>query len=289
MNGGRLGISGLGLIGGSIGLRARAAGAAVTGYDHDARAVAGALARGAIDAAAPDLLSLAAASDTLVIALPVDATCAVLAALGGVSGPALIIDVASVKLRPVQAGSQVPNYVGTHPMAGSERAGIEAARGGLFGNATWAYMPHADESLLARTRHFIVSMGAVPLEIGPEQHDAIVALTSHLPQALSVLLGAALHSAIRADGRVLELCGPGMLSMLRLAHSPESMWNPIVAANAAPIAGQLRSMAQALTAAAAGLESGESAALMSYFASGRDAAHELEKRFLSGPRSSAYP
>jgi prephenate dehydrogenase len=286
---GRVGIAGLGLIGGSIGLRARAAGLAVIGYDRDAEALARALARGAIDAAAPDLAALAAGCATLVIALPVDATCAVLASLTEMSGPALIVDVASVKVPPARAGALVANYVGTHPMAGSERAGIEAARSGLFINATWAYMPHPDESLLARARELIVSMGAVPLEIDPGEHDAIVALTSHLPQALSVLLGAALASAIRADRRVFDLCGPGMLSMLRLARSPESMWEPIVAANALPIAGQLRSTAQALLAAAAGLESGESAALMSYFTPARDAAHDLEKRFMPGARSSTYP
>ena len=232
MTAGRLGIAGLGLIGGSIGLRARTAGLPVLGFDRDSETLSRALARGAIDAAASDLPSLAAGCDTLVIALPVDATCEVLASLAGIDGPQLIMDVASVKRQPAQAGALVANYVGTHPMAGSERAGIEAAHGGLFANATWAYAPHPDESLLARTREFIALMGAVPLEIDPGEHDAIVALTSHLPQALSVMLGAALESAMEADRRVFDLCGPGMLSMLRLARSSESMWRPIVAANA---------------------------------------------------------
>ena len=285
MNVARLGIAGLGLIGGSIALRARSARTPVTGYDRDPGTMSRALARGLIDTAAPDLPSLARASDILVIALPVDATRDALDARAGSPGPALVIDVASVKAPLVAAGGRVANYVGTHPMAGREQGGIDFADQDLFEHATWAHAPHADAALIARTREFIVAMGALPLEIDPWQHDAIVALTSHLPQALSALLGAELAAAARADRRVTELCGPGMMTMLRLARSPESIWAPIVSANALPIARRLRSLAQALDGAAAALESGDGVPLMSNFAPARAAAGELEERFRTGPRS----
>jgi len=285
----RLGIAGVGLIGGSIALRARAARAHVIGFDRDAETLSRALARGVIDASAPDLESLAGECETLIVALPVDATGAALERLAGRSGPALVIDVASVKLPLVLRGARVANYLGTHPMAGREQGGIDAADAGLFENATWAYMPHHDAELILRTRSFIAAMGALPLEIDPVRHDAIVALTSHLPQALSVVLGAALAVAADHDRRVMDLCGPGMMSMLRLARSPEATWLPIVTANAAPLAERLRSVARALDSAAAALEAGDSAPLMSYFGVAHRAAVVLEERFPPAPRSSAYP
>jgi prephenate dehydrogenase len=280
----RLGIAGIGLIGGSIALRARP-GHAVIGYDRDPATLAQALARGSIDEAAPDLAALARRCETLVVALPVDATREALEALAGSPGPALIIDVASVKAALVRAGARVTNYVGTHPMAGREQGGIEFADAALFENATWAHTPHPDLALIAKTRAFIGAMGAVPLEIDAERHDAIVALTSHLPQALAVVLGSELAAAARHDRRVTELCGPGMMTMLRLARSPQSVWAPIVTANARPIAQRLRSMAQALDSAAAALEVGQNAPLMSHFAPAREAVNELEERFLPSPRS----
>lgn len=281
----RLGIAGLGLIGGSIALRARASQTSVIGYDRDAATLSRALAGGSIDAAAPDLAALARDCDTLVVALPVDAAAAALEALAGSPGPALVIDVASVKASLVRPGSLVANYVGTHPMAGREQGGFDFADPRLFVNATWAHSPHPNAALITKTRDFIVAMGAVPLEIAPEPHDAIVALTSHLPQALAVVLGAELAVAARADHRVTELCGPGMMTMLRLARSPESIWAPIVAANAEPIARRLRSMARALEICAAGLESGDNAPLMAHFAGAREAVSELEERFLPSSRS----
>jgi len=294
----RVGVAGVGLIGGSIALRARANGSSVVGFDRDASTLERGLANGVIDTCAPDLEALAASCQILVIALPIGATLAALETLAdrpgssaadGGPGPALIIDVASVKAPFVDVGARVGAYIGTHPMAGSERGGIGAADANVFENATWAHMPHRRPDLVAAARAFIVTMGAHPLEIDAVRHDAIVALTSHLPQALSVALGAELAAAASGDRRVLELCGPGMASMLRLARSPAGLWSSIMTANAAPVAGRLRRIAAALEAAADGLESGESEPLMSYFESAGAIAGALEERISRVARSSPYP
>ncbi len=284
----RLGIAGVGLIGGSIALRGRAAFARIIGYDRDQAALAHAHGVGMIDETVADLASLAARCDTLVIALPVDAAVAALVELADVHGPALIIDVASVKAPLAAAGARVAAYVGTHPMAGRERSGVAAADAELFCGATWAYTPNPDPLLVERTRAFIAMMGSRPLEIDPLRHDAIVALTSHLPQVLSVVLGSELAAGASRDDRVLDLCGPGMLTMLRLASSAEAVWAPIVAGNATALAGTLRSVARELDRAATGLEAGESAALMSYFEPARSIAGALQERFETPSRSSAY-
>ncbi len=288
MSGTSLGIAGVGLIGGSIALRARSSQARIIGYDRDPAVLTQALARGMIDAAAADLESLARESETLIIALPLDATVSALETLADRPGPRLTIDVASMKAPLVAAGSRVASYVGSHPMAGREAAGLAAADAGLFENATWAYTPRADARLIRAIRAFIAAMGALPLEIEAGDHDEIVALTSHLPQTLSVLLGDHLARAAQADRRVLELCGPGMRSMLRLARSSPSMWSPIVAANAAPLAAQLRALGAVIDRVATALETGESGPLMSYFESARTSAVALEERFAPPGRSSAY-
>lgn len=288
MNGVRLGIAGLGLIGGSIALRARARGARVVGFDGAPGAVTQARERAALDEIAPDLGELARRCDTLVIALPVDATVAalsVLAALDVHGRPSLIMDVASVKAPMEPFAAALPSYVGTHPLAGRERAGIGAADADLFERATWAYVPHANSALVERVLAFIAAMGARPVAIAAARHDRIVALTSHLPQALSVTLGAQLAAAAAREPAVMELCGPGIRSMLRLARSPRALWQPIVSANATPIVAELRSIVSALTAAADGLEQGDSAALMSYFEAASSAAGALEERLSIGSRS----
>ncbi len=282
---GPLGIAGVGLIGGSVALRARSTGVHVIGYDHDPAVAARALESGALDASASDLLSLAAACHTLVVSLPVDATVAALERLSAVRGPRLIIDVASVKGPMVRFGPALPTFVGTHPMAGRERGGIDAADARLFERATWAYLPHADPRVRGRLHAFIAAMGARGLEIAAARHDAIVAVSSHLPQVLSVTLGAELAAARQNDELVTNLCGPGMMSMLRLARSPATTWRPIVAANAEPLALHLRSVAQALLSAADGLDRGDSSQLMSYFEVAHGISSALEDRIRSDSAS----
>jgi len=262
----RLGIAGTGLIGGSIALRAREKRANVRVVDPDAATMDRARARGAADEVAPSLEALAAQCDVLVIAMPVDATCVALASLGKAKQlPALIIDVASVKRPVMSAAAALPQFIGTHPMAGRELGGIDAADANLFAGATWAHVPHADQALVTRVKELIAALGAHPFEIAAGDHDDIVALTSHLPQLLSVLLAGELADAAVTDARVGELCGTGIESMLRLSRSPQSVWGPIFAANARPIAARVRAFARALEASATALEEADISRLMAYF------------------------
>lgn len=287
MTGERIGIVGLGLIGGSIALRARARGAWVTGFDLDPAATAQAMERAAVDRLEPSLDALAGNCDMLVIALPLAAAADALEELGSraAPGPTLVIDVASVKAPLARFSGSLAGYIGTHPMAGRERAGLASADPELFENATWAHVPHANATLIARVRAFIGAMGARPLAIEALEHDTIVAATSHLPQAISIVLAAELAGQMHDDPRVIELCGPGMMSMLRLARSPAALWSAIFSANAVPLAARLRSLAGELAAAADGLDRGDSTQLMSYFEDARDAVDALAERFPTNSRS----
>jgi prephenate dehydrogenase len=270
----RVAVAGTGMIGTSVALAARAAGFHTTGWDPDERALAGAAARGALDATAASAAEALAAADTVVIAAPLAATLDLLRALPPAPRAGLVVDVASVKAPVVAAGAGVPCFVATHPIAGSERAGPAAASALLFVDRTWAYVPPQDAALEERARAFIASLGAVPLALPAAEHDALVAFTSHLPQVAATALGVLLAGRIDEPG-VRALCGTGMGSMVRLARSEFGVWEGILAANAAAIAQEVRTFADILRSVADAVESRDTRALGGWFAAAGRAAEAL--------------
>ncbi|MGH7737397.1 MAG: prephenate dehydrogenase [Candidatus Tyrphobacter sp.] len=240
-----LGVVGTGLVGASVGMRGRAAGASVVGCDTNRDALARALARGAIDEEA-SRDEVYGGCDTIVIALPPEAACAELRRLSGT--PArwrLLIDVASVKRVIMKAAQGVARFVGTHPLAGAEASGPECADATLFEGRTWCYVPSGDAELDARVAGLITMLGAAPLSVTAEEHDATLAVTSHLPQMVAWLLAA----KIRSKGVESErFCGPAGLEVLRLARSSPALWNEILQANADNVGAAARALAAELTA-----------------------------------------
>jgi len=272
-----LGIAGIGLIGGSLALRAHAAGATVIGYDRDPAALRAATAAGALDETARDIEDLAERCAIVAIALPVDATIDVLANTPALARAEMVFDVASVKLPVVAAASGLPHFVASHPLAGRELSGFGAADGALFEGRTWAVVPSRDPAVQSRLEALVTALGARPLIVTAADHDRLVAISSHLPQVLSVALGAELSAAGDADDRVYDLCGPGMQSMLRLAHSDAALWNGIAQANAPALAGALEALASVLQATAAGLRAGNTDALLAAFADAHRALDALKR------------
>lgn len=277
MKGTVLGIAGVGLIGGSIALRAHAAGATVIGYDRDPDALLAASAAGALDGTAPDLETLAERCAVVAIALPVDATIEAVSMTPALARAELVFDVASVKAPVVKAAIGLPRFVASHPLAGRELGGFGAADAALFEGRTWAIVPALDPVIQARLEKFVTAMGARPLILSAADHDRLVAISSHLPQLLSVVLGARLAAAGDADGRVYDLCGPGMQSMLRLAHSDAALWAPIAQANATALADALEAVAAALQTAAGELRAGKLDGLLAAFEGAHRAVDALER------------
>jgi prephenate dehydrogenase len=272
-----IGVAGVGLIGGSIALRAHALGASVIGFDSDPDALRAATACGALDGTAPDLAHLAERCPIVAIALPVDATVAALSGTPGLACAELVFDVASVKMPVVAAAAALPNFVASHPMAGRERGGFGAADAGLFDGRTWAVVPALDPSLQHRLEGIVAALGARPLILTAADHDGLVAVSSHLPQLLSVVLGEQLAAAGDRDGRVYDLCGPGMHSMLRLAHSDAALWGPIARANAGALAGALDGAVEALQLLTAELRAGKIDGLLAAFEEAHRAVETLER------------
>lgn len=122
-------------------------------------------------------------------------------------------------MRPLRAvaGS---NFVAGHPLAGSHLRGLAAARGDLFEGKPW-FLDAEDERVDAMVR----DCGAIVERTSAEEHDAAMALTSHLPQILSTALAAYL------DPEDLRFAGRGLRTFLRLAGSDGSVWAPVIAAN----------------------------------------------------------
>jgi len=269
-------VIGAGLIGASIGLRARECGMRVAGYDAVPENGRKALEAGALDLLAEDLRSVGEA-EVLVLATPLDATLALLERL--VREPpraALVLDVASLKEPVARAGAALANFVPTHPIAGSERSGPEAARADLFAGKVWTYDPAASAEALERLAAFVTAMGALAVPVASDEHDRIVALTSDLPQVVAVALGALLRERIDGEPAVAALCGTGIRGAIRLGASPWTMWRPILTSNAAPAAREVRRLCALLSEVAGALEAGRPQELEPHFAAAAAAFAQLD-------------
>jgi len=226
----RLALLGIGLIGGSVGLAARERlGAQVVGFDPDPQVRDRALARGAIDAAVDDPAALGPA-DVAVVAAPVHALAQRIAdACAHVPG-AVVTDVGSTKRALVEAVDRDP-YIGGHPLAGAEVAGVEHARADLFAGATWYLTPRADSEgiLLERLHRFVTGLGAVPTVIGSAEHDRLMAAFSHVPH---VVANALVAQATRALGEeAIPVVGPSFRDATRVAGANPALWAGIYDAN----------------------------------------------------------
>lgn len=204
-------IIGLGLIGGSAGIALRRCGWRV-GYLDPGVPLASALASGAADEGELE------DPDVVLVATPVDVAAGLVVRFA--ARECAVTSACSV-MRPLRAVASA-RFVAGHPLAGSQERGLGAASGNLFEGRPWfldAEDPRVDE--------FVRDCGGVIERVSAEEHDAAVALTSHLPQILSTALAAALHE--RDDLR--RFAGSGLKTLLRLAGSDASVWAPVIEAN----------------------------------------------------------
>lgn len=240
----RVGIAGLGLIGGSIALALRAArpDIHITGVDV-APTIEAALSRKIIDDARESAGALADL-DLIVLATPVAAILETVDELGRRGVSAVVTDVGSTKRRILEAAEHaaLEHFIGGHPMTGSERAGLEAARADLFSGRPWFLMPGhgASPSARALVDRFVRTVGGTPVAIAPDAHDRNVAYLSHLPQLLSVWLMVTSGDAVGEGG--LKYAGRGFDEMTRLAASSSAVWQSIIATNADYIAEALHEL-----------------------------------------------
>lgn len=226
-------------MGGSLGLAVRAADPAafVAGYDADAPTLRAALDRGAITERFESPTALPADVDLVVLAVPPRAAADLVRAIAGVMPPdAVLMDLSSIMLPALTASLESPAladcYVPAHPLAGSEASGIGAARADLYrGAAVLIGRPLETGAPASRVAALWTAIGARPASIAPTLHDALVALTSHLPYAASVALVRTLRRTGSMTRALAETAGPGLRDTTRVAGSSSALWSEILALN----------------------------------------------------------
>lgn len=231
----KIGIVGLGLIGGSIALAARQAWpkSLVVGVDRR-EVIEAAIPRHVVDVAGEDLIVLADV-DVVILAAPVRQNVSLLADLDeNVHRDAIVTDTGGTKRAIVGAAAALPSrltFVGGHPLAGAAHGGLEYARGDLFRNRPWLLTPRggSEEGALERLKAFVRGLGGVPQVMSAEEHDRLLAFLSHLPQLTASALMAAVGTAVGEAG--LALAGRGLVDTTRLASSPPDIWRDITATN----------------------------------------------------------
>ncbi len=226
---------GVGLIGGSLGMALRARGLAreVVGVTRAEARISQARSSGAIDRGTTDPAAGVDGADLVVLAVPPDQILpAARQVLPHLRPGALLTDVASVKAGIVRAIDALirpesgVTFVGGHPMAGNEGQGIAAAEPGLFEGTVYLVTPtpRTPRAGVDRLAGLARALGAVPIEMAPDEHDRTVALVSHLPY----LVAAALMGATGSDA---PAAGPAFLGATRVAGSPVALWAQICRLN----------------------------------------------------------
>jgi prephenate dehydrogenase len=226
-----------------------------------APAIRDALDRGAIDEARP-LVQAVARADLVFLSQTIGRILDTLRVIGPCLRPeTLVTDAGSTKSRIVdQARSSLrgAQFLGGHPMAGKEKRGASEADPALFAGRTWILTPtnpaHLEAPPARELLFWIRKIGALPLVMAPEEHDRVVALTSHLPQLLSTALAATLSLRLTAPEH-LKAAGPGLADMTRLASSSYDLWKDILETNRTAVEGALAASIEELQRLRAGLTS----------------------------------
>jgi prephenate dehydrogenase len=259
----KVAVLGVGLIGGSIGLAARTrVGAQVCGYDPDPEVRTRALELGAIDAEAADVASVVAQADVVFVASPVAALPdAVRQALEACGPDCVVSDVGSTK-RIVAEVDRDERFVGGHPLAGAETAGVAHSRADLFDGATWYLTPTAGTTgvLYERLHRLLVSFGAQPVAIDPDTHDRLMASVSHLPHVLANLLVTQAAGALDG-GEQLPAVGPSFRDATRVAGANSAIWTDIYLSNRDAVIARIDETLRRLTEVRGMLEREDGAAV----------------------------
>jgi prephenate dehydrogenase len=257
-------IVGVGLIGGSVALAARQRGVArrVLGVGRNSQTLEQAVQRGILDAYHLDLPWAVAQADLTVFCTPVDQIPAQILAVADVCPVgALLTDAGSTKAAILAAvEGRLPagvHFVGSHPLAGSEKRGHEHADANLFhGRLTVVtHTPRTDPDALERVSDFWRALGSRVKVMTPQDHDAALALTSHLPHLTAAALAGILPPELH------ELTATGFRDTTRVAAGDPSIWTGILVQNRAALLDGLGRLMTRLARFREALQAGDTAAL----------------------------
>ena len=283
----RVAVLGVGLIGGSIGLGARRRlGAEVVGHSRSAASVERAIELGALDRGAGSLAEACEGAELVFCAGPVAALPDQARAALQASGPETVVtDVGSTKGELVGALGGDERFIGGHPLAGAETAGVDNARADLFEGARW-YLTPTDRSsgiLYDRLQRTVAGLGARPQAIEPAAHDRLMATISHLPHVLANALAAEAAAELARDAERMPETGPSFRDMTRVAGSNPAIWADIFASNSEAVADSVEAVARRLEEAAALIRGGDREAVAAWHAAAGEDRRLLETDLEAGP------
>jgi len=236
----KIAIIGVGLLGGSIGLavKSRRLAREVAGFVRRPASLKDCEKAGAVDYATTDLLAAVSNADLVILCTPLSQMRQRVAELlPALKRGAIVTDVGSVKAGVVRELESLiqksgAHFVGSHPMAGAEKTGVGAARADLFVNAVCVVTPAKKSNLEAfrKVEAFWKSLGARTLQLAPEQHDALVSRSSHLPHIVAAALANLVLNPAQPEIQS-ALCATGFRDTTRIASGSPEMWRDIVLAN----------------------------------------------------------
>lgn len=283
-------ILGLGLMGGSLaaGLRQRGLVRRVVAWGRREASLKRGLALGYIDDYSLDLGRALSGADMVVIATPTIIAEDVLALLPGLLSPdSVVTDVASVKgnlLRRARQlwGTEPPNLVLGHPIAGSEASGVEAARADLFEQHRVILTPteHTDRAALAVVEEMWSAVGAEVVQMEVDRHDQVLAATSHLPHLLAYNL-VDLLAGQDAQQDIFRFAAGGFRDFTRIASSDPKMWHDISLANSEALLQMIDQYSEHLQRLRAAIEARDSEQIMGLYSNAKQARDRFADRLLA--------
>lgn len=281
----RLCIVGMGLMGGAVGSAARRSGAVtrVIGVADNQQTIDAAKRIGAVDEATLDLQLGVRDADLVLLAVPVRLIPEVAAAvIPACRDGAILTDLGSTKsvvvsgIEALISRLKAPvQFVGSHPLTGSEKTGVTASSEVQLEGATCVLTPtpSTDNEAYRQVDDFWKSLGMKTMRLAPSEHDAVLARSSHLPHLLAYAL---VHAQ---SERSMTLSGPGLRDMTRLAGSEASLWVDVFAQNATELAKVVREFGEEVVRL-----SEEVAMLEQAGTPGAESARERLFRFLADAR-----
>jgi prephenate dehydrogenase len=278
----RIAVLGVGLIGGSIGLAARdRLGATVSGFDPDAENLERAVRIGALDHAAGSAAEALEGVEAVFCAAPVRALGdLVRGALADTGAGCVVSDVGSTKreLSASLAGHPgAGRFIGGHPIAGAETAGVEHARADLFEGARWYLTPNeqSEGTLYHALQSTIAGLGARPQAIDADSHDRLMATVSHLPHVIANVLVGQAAAASTEESEGLPEVGPSFRDTTRVAGANPAIWTDIFSSNGDAVAAEIDAAVERLQQASRLIRSGDRAAVAEWHRAARDSRSAL--------------
>ena len=280
---GTVAIVGVGLIGGSLGmaLKTRRLAERVIGIGRSRERMDKAVALGAIDMGVTELREGLAEANVVVLCTTVGNIIETIAeTLAWVRPEGVVTDVGSTKSAIVAAANGDRRFVGSHPMAGSEQMGVEAATPYLFEEATWAITPTepTDPRALQTIEMLAREVGAATLTLTPQAHDAMLAVTSHLPHILASALMRQAAAMQKSYPQTQRLTAGSFADATRVAASSADLWRDVCLTNRDAVLTALHGFRTEIDVLEAAVAEGDTARIEAFFSSGAAAKRGWGKR-----------